>query len=204
MKLNLGCGSDPPKDWINVDYALGARLCRFSVLRHLNKKLRIFSTDWSDNIYIHDLTKEFPWPAASIDIVYTSHTLEHFSKEQGRRFLRQCHKVLKKGGIMRIVVPDLKYIVKKYLNGGLRADDFTEDLGVLYWKGRDSIKNKLSFFIRFPHRCMYDAPSLIELLNQIGFSAHNKKPFDSDITDINAVEVENHTLNALIVEGRKK
>ncbi|MBP9155083.1 MAG: methyltransferase domain-containing protein [Xanthomonadales bacterium] len=204
MKINLGCGSQIPDGWINVDYALGARLAKIPFFRVFNKKVKLFNLDWNDKIFLHDLTNKFPWDNSSIDIVYSSHTLEHFTKEDGRSFLTECHRVLRKDGIIRIVVPSLRHEVDEYIEGRIPADDFVEKLGVLGASSNNTLKNKLSPFFQFPHKCMYDNSRLTEILNEIGFEASVRNAFDSDIEDIRLVELEGRTENAVIVEGRKK
>jgi len=107
MKLNLGCGSQVVAGWTNVDWAPGARLAKLPLFKAINRKLRFFRADWHKDIVLHDLTRPFPWPEESVDVVYSSHTLEHPSKEEGLKFLKECHRVLRRGGIIRILVPDL-------------------------------------------------------------------------------------------------
>lgn len=203
MKLNLGCGSQLPKGWVNVDYALGARLARMPLFRAVNKRLRLFRMEWDDSIQIHDLTKPFPWPNDSVDTVYSSHTLEHMSREQGQEFLRQCHRVLRPGGIIRIVVPDLSSVVKRYLGGELAAENFVEELGVLYLDSGGRVKNRLAPFIQYPHKCMYDTPALERSMTSVGFMARSCGAFDSDIDGIRDIEMESRTRDAVIVEGVK-
>ena len=48
--------------------------------------------------------------------MYHSHVLEHFSKEDGVKLMQECFRVLKPGGIIRIVVPDLERIARGYLD----------------------------------------------------------------------------------------
>ncbi len=204
MKLNLGCGSQVPDNWTNVDYALGARFTKIPFFRAINKKVKLFNSDWNDKIYLHNLKKKFPWKDSSIEIIYSSHTLEHFSKEDGFRFLSECHRVLRKNGIIRIVVPDLRYDVMEYIEGRIYADDFVEKLGVLSVNSTNPIKARLSPFFEFPHKCMYDNSRLIEILNNIGFETSDRTAFDSDIKDIRVVELENRTVHAVIVEGSKQ
>ena len=204
MQLNLGCGLQVSDRWTNVDYALGARFAKIPFFRLLNRKLRLFDFDWNEKIYLHNLTKKFPWADCTIDAVYSSHTLEHFSREDGRRFLAECHRVLRKNGIIRIVVPDLQHNVVEYIEGQTRADEFVEKLGVLYKDSNNMLKNRLSPLLQFPHKCMYDRPRLLEILSEIGFDASSRAPFDSDIRDIRLVELEVRTKNAVVVEGRKR
>ena len=204
LVLNLGCGSQLGDGWVNVDYALGARMAKLPLFRPLNSRLKMFKFDWDDRIYLHDLTKPFPWPSNSADAIYSSHTLEHLSREDGRRFLSECHRVLRAGGLIRIVVPDLREAVTDYLEGRVKADDFVEQLGVLYIPGGSPLKRKLAPFVQFPHKCMYDTGRLVEILGEIGFDAAARQPFDSGIEGLEQVELENRTHHAVIVEGSKR
>lgn len=204
IKLNLGCGDQIVEDWINVDYSLGARLAKIPFFKAINGKVGFFNLDWDERIFLHDLTKRFPWDDQSVDEVYSSHTLEHLSKAEGRDFLRECHRVLKKNSVLRIVVPDLKSFVDSYLNAEMSADDFVQNLGVLYGtRNQSNLKQKLAPFYQFPHKCMYDTPTLVRIMTEIGFEATAKKPFQSDITSITTIERDDRTRSAVIVEGRK-
>jgi len=91
--LNLGCGNRYHKggEWINIDF----------VSRH-------------EDVIAHDLLKGIPFPDNYFDAVYHSHVLEHFSRTDAASFLRECHRVLKPGGIIRIAVPDLEAIIDHY------------------------------------------------------------------------------------------
>jgi len=90
--LNLGCGNRYHPDWVNVD-----------------------TRPAGPDVLIHDLRHNLPFVAGEFDVVYHSHLLEHFSKRSARDFLDECIRVLKPGGIIRVVVPDLEQIVKLYL-----------------------------------------------------------------------------------------
>jgi predicted SAM-dependent methyltransferase len=204
MKLNLGCSNRVIEGWINVDYSLGAKFMKISLFRAINKTVRLFNQDWDGRIYIHDLTKKFPWADSTVDTIYCSHILEHFTREDGQRFLKECHRVLRKNGIIRIIVPDLRYIVREYIEGRVNAENFLENLDVLYSNGKSRLKNKLYPFIQFPHKCMYDSQRLISILNEVGFHVASKVEFDSNITDINQIELKERTENAVIVEGYKR
>jgi ubiquinone/menaquinone biosynthesis C-methylase UbiE len=204
MKLNLGCGAQVVEGWVNVDSALGARLAKVAPFRWANRKLHLTNLEWDDRIVIHDLTKRFPWPDSSADVVYSSHTLEHFSKEEGLAFLEECHRVLKRDGVLRLVVPDLRVIVTEYLEGRLQADDFILGLEVLPHSSRSAFRNRLAAFLQFPHKCMYDGPRLLEILDRIGFSASSRDPLTSDIEDIELVEIPDRTMTAVVVEGHKR
>ena len=203
MKLNLGCGAQVVDGWTNVDYGLGARLAKLPLFRALNRRLGLFNLDWDSRIVIHNLLKPFPWADESTDIIYTSNMFEHFTRQDGIGFLKECRRVLKKAGIVRIVVPDLAWIVAQYLDGHIRADRMLERLEVLYTSHPNPIKNRLAPFVQFPHKCMYDTPTLLAIMAEHGFDARSRAPFDSEIDDIEAVERQDRTINCVIVEGRK-
>ena len=206
MKLNLGCGDRVVEGWTNVDYSLGARLMKVPFFKAVNKRLRIFNVDWDARIVLHDLTRPLPWPDSSVDVVYSSHTLEHFSKEDGRAFLTECHRVLRPGGIIRILVPDLGFTVGEYLQGRLKADDFVRELDVLATNSHGVLKNAVAPFTQTAHmhKCMYDAQRLIDILDELGFSGSSRAGFDSEIDDIQRIEREERTRHAVVVEGRKR
>jgi SAM-dependent methyltransferase len=203
MKLNLGCGPTIVDSWLNVDYYLGARMVKMPFFRSINRRTQFFNTDWDDRVVIHDLRKRFPWSDASADIIYTSHFLEHLTRCDGRNSLKECFRVLKPGGIIRVVVPDLAAIVSAYVAGAFGADEFVEKLRVLYEVYTNPIKERLAPFLHAPHKCMYDVKTLTGLMSDIGFIPEARCPFDSKIADINAVELPHRTREAVIVEATK-
>lgn len=90
--LNLGCGKRHHPAWTNVDFKSG-----------------------DPDVIAHDLSKGLPFSDESFEAIYHSHLLEHFSKNYAPVFLKDCFRVLKPGGIIRVVAPDLESIVRLYL-----------------------------------------------------------------------------------------
>ncbi len=89
--LNLGCGLHYHKDWVNLDFV---------------------ST--GENVIAHNLLNGIPYPDNTFSVVYHSHVLEHFPKKEAKKFITECFRVLKKDGILRIVIPDLECIINEY------------------------------------------------------------------------------------------
>lgn len=90
--VNLGCGRTRHAEWINLDVdPQGSDVRRW------------------------DARKPLPFTDGSVDMVYHSHLLEHLSADEGRRLIQDCFRVLKAGGILRVVVPDLAGIAEAYL-----------------------------------------------------------------------------------------
>lgn len=90
--LNLGCGSHFHKDWVNLDFV---------------------ST--GEGVIEHNLLKGIPFEDNSFEVVYHSHVLEHFLREDGKKFIAENNRVLKSGGIIRIAIPNVEQIVKNYM-----------------------------------------------------------------------------------------
>lgn len=89
--LNIACGSRYHKDWINIDFYPQENVLKVNVLKGL------------------------PFDNDLFDVVYSSHFLEHLTPEQADFVLSEIYRILKPGGIIRIVVPDLENICKEYL-----------------------------------------------------------------------------------------
>lgn len=53
-------------------------------------------------------------PNESLDMVYMSHVLEHVPRNQVSETIKEMHRVLKKGGVLRVSVPDFDHIVNIY------------------------------------------------------------------------------------------
>ena len=87
--VQLGSGADPHPAFVNGDFF------------HLPLLMRRPRPDWS-----MDLTRPFRCPDSSIDGIFTQHTLEHLSPRQVMSVLRECRRVLKRGGCLRVIVPD--------------------------------------------------------------------------------------------------
>jgi SAM-dependent methyltransferase len=204
VRLNLGCGPHAPAGWLNVDCFVAAKLARVPVLGPLVRASGLFGQRWPDGVFVHDLRRPFPWREGSAQVIYSSHFLEHLSKQDGARFLRECHRVLAPGGILRIVVPDLRAVVDAYREGRIAALDFLERLSVGFEAPGDGwLKRRLAPWFRFPHRCMYDRESLLACFAEVGFEPALRAPFDSLIEDVASVETDARTQGALIVEGVK-
>ena len=61
-----------------------------------------------------NLLKCIAYPTNQFDVVYHSQVLEHFPKDAAPDFIAECYRILKPGGILRIVLPDLQNIITEY------------------------------------------------------------------------------------------
>ena len=111
-RLNLGCGSRSHPEWVNVEF-LGFRRGVPEWLAAALADSRWFRKD--PTVVCADVRCGIPFENEIFEVVYHSHLLEHLDRERVRPFLLECRRVLRPGGILRIVVPDLERIVTSYL-----------------------------------------------------------------------------------------
>ncbi len=90
--VNIGCGEVHHPAWINLDVAPSA-----------------------PDVRRYDARRPLPFATGTVDGVYHAHLLEHLSADDAQIFLGECRRVLRAGGVMRVVVPDLEGIAQAYL-----------------------------------------------------------------------------------------
>jgi predicted SAM-dependent methyltransferase len=133
IKINMGCGwRDFGKDWIHIDGG---------DYPHLDSK-DIFNLSYNDN---------------SVDLIYVSHVIEYFNREEVKDVLTEWIRVLKPGGILRLAVPDFKNISFLYHTYDYPLETF---LGPLY--GKMPMGDKTIY-----HKTTYDFNSLKSLLESL-------------------------------------
>ena len=99
IKINIGCGYRFHKDWLNLDL-------------HAH----------SPGVVACDLTKGVPVKSGDGDAVYAAAVLEHIRPQNVPSFLAECNRVLMKGGVIRLAVPDFEQQVRVYLDTLARMD----------------------------------------------------------------------------------
>ena len=90
--LNLGCGTRVHAEWVNADLAPD-----------------------SNDVVAVDLTGDLPFARQSFDAVYCSHVLEHLARPDAAALLGRILGLLRPGGILRVLVPDLQAVARSYL-----------------------------------------------------------------------------------------
>lgn len=208
--LNLACGTKTDSSWNNLDFSPYATLKKHPAMAILLRSLGLLSQQRAERLAALDpsiirwnLCRGIPFLANSFDMVYHSHFLEHLEKGAAVRFLEECHRVLKPGGILRVVVPDLEFLIRAYCASLTQisanqcgADTLHEDAiyqlldqmvrveptGTSQQKGWQKRVERLlrgnAAKTGENHRWMYDRHSLRKTLQTVGFediSSHSAK-----------------------------
>lgn len=225
-KVNIGCGPNALPSWINFDVSYDVYLakhpfvrkkvygflCRIGVVDE--SVLKSEWLEWPQFTHRLDVRNGLPFEDDSVDFIYASHSLEHVTKAEAVKILKECHRVLKPSGIIRLVVPDLKILAKKYVDNDLSffktekreslADGFLEALGLASRVEGSVVLSALyrRFGEHSRHKQLYDFDSLSCLLELCGFRKIERKGFrEGEVPDIE--RLDNRPDESLYVEAVK-
>lgn len=203
IKINFGCFETGLSGWINVDNArrhiiiskipgLAKALYIFKILRkpiynlHSQGKFR--------NIVYGDATKRMKFKSNSVDYIYSSHMLEHIYPKGVKFFLFECKRVLRKGGVLRLLLPDIEYSARQYLKSVKDPNSANTFSKLIYATSfKEGYKNS--------HKWMYDKYSLSKILKDVGFSKVIVGKFKKgSFPDVEKLDSHDHSL---ILEASK-
>ncbi len=165
-----------------------------------------------------DITKPLAFKNDSVDFILLSHVLEHVTHQQGYKFLGEAYRILKKGGVIRITVPDISKVwaefngqYKSLLKEGLK--DWWPAIGWPcpsrdYEPTRSDAVTTLVFC--HGHQSLYNGILLHTLMQASGFITTDVKYGKSHYPELNDTDrhhiyrgLENCILESAIVEGEK-
>jgi radical SAM superfamily enzyme YgiQ (UPF0313 family)/predicted SAM-dependent methyltransferase len=99
LKLHLGCGERRIEGFVNIDWRKTA------------------ATDLVCNI------KKLPYPDGSVEAIETFHVIEHLSRHDLPKALKEWLRVLQPEGKLIVECPDFDELVKMYMEGNEKALD---------------------------------------------------------------------------------
>jgi SAM-dependent methyltransferase len=85
MRLHIGSGPVAIEGWTNVDVAA-----------------------YPGVDVVLDVRE--PWPFADVELIFAEHFLEHLTLAEGLAFLRECRRVLRADGVLRLSTPNLDWV----------------------------------------------------------------------------------------------
>ena len=223
-RLHLGSGPYTVEGWTNLDYSVHVLLSRIPLVARLLYLCGLLSAGQYESyvtgrwrrVQFWDLRYPLPFPDCTFDYIYSSHVLEHLFPQDANRLLRECYRIMKNGGVMRVVVPDMYMVASQYVSAML-----------VYQESMSSVETRTNFLGReirvqevpdafvaeffdpdpghrlaFGHAWMYDFWSLKLRLEKIGFSDIVKCRFrEGGVPDLELLDQRPD--NSLHVECRK-
>ncbi|MBY0319799.1 MAG: methyltransferase domain-containing protein [Reyranella sp.] len=153
--LNVGCGPNIEPNFVNIDYSWrpGLDMCC-------------------------DIRRGLPLPDAIVGGVYSEHCLEHLALADAKAFLADCHRVMRPGAYIRMVVPDLEMYARAYIADleGQSIEMPNQQFG-----NRTGVNRPVAMindlFYGSGHRFHYDFRTLAEVLGGAGFKSPTKRAF---------------------------
>jgi predicted SAM-dependent methyltransferase len=110
LLVNLGSGPHAQDGWQNLDKSPSMTLSRAKLIRSALHRVGLIGTsnlvDWSPAIIRADLRRRLPYEDGQVTAIYSSHALEHLYFADAQRLLTDCFRVLRKGGVLRLALPD--------------------------------------------------------------------------------------------------
>jgi predicted SAM-dependent methyltransferase len=177
-RLHLGSGDHHIANWINVDFSPA-----------MNVEVAA------------DLTREMPFRSGSIDLIHSEDFIEHVDERAGKLVLRECHRILRTGGVMRLLTPDLRALIEEVY--------VRHDPRHLRWCGvyldSDDPCEALNMHMRMggEHRFIYDDEHLTSLLRDTGFRVRRVRYNSSTVPELRFLDLRDFGLN-LFLEAVKR
>lgn len=191
---------------MNFDSSPTLRFERLPVIGRLHTKN---NARFPPSVRYGNVVAGLPIEAESCAGVYASHVLEHLCLDDCRTALQETLRVLKDGGIFRLVVPDLQVYAERYISSARSGDPgairFLEDTGLGVRAHPRSPQGKLvQLFGNSAHRWMWDEASLRDELQLAGFSGIRRAGFrDCEDPMFQVAEDPDRFLDACAMEARR-
>lgn len=190
-KLHIGCGFNVIHGWLNSDYKPAA-----PTLLHL------------------DATRVFPFSEGTFDFIFSEHMIEHVPYLAGCHMLRECFRVLRPGGKIRISTPDLKFLIELYTNDKLPLQSayikWAKEAFVPWATDVTDTFVINNFFRDWGHCFIYDEKTLRKSMQDAGFQSVVKCALQESATpELRNLENETRSppgflrLETLTLEGTK-
>jgi len=143
IRLHLGCGFMYEPGWINVDL-LGPK------------------TDFA-----WDLSERLPLPPDSIDAICHQYVIEYLTLSEALHLTEECRRILRPGGVLRIVGIDGGKSLRLYSEGKEHPDRVAPT----------PMLSVTALFHEHGHRIVYDADTLVMLCRAAGFPQAETREF---------------------------
>ncbi|MEK7555434.1 MAG: methyltransferase domain-containing protein [Patescibacteria group bacterium] len=143
--INVGCGEKGISGFINID-----------------------ANPLRPKILLYDVRLKLPFSDDSATIIYVSNILEHFYLDELANILKEFRRIMRPGGILRIVVPDLEKSISSYIQ---KDSQFFSDFPRNFKSIGGRFVNLI--FCDSQHKTAFDFNFIKELLAAVGFSSKN-------------------------------
>lgn len=184
--LNVGCGPNIHKDFINLDY------------------------EWRPGLDIcWNIRKKIPLEDSSLSGIFSEHCLEHITLEETRRVVGEFFRLLKPGGVARVSVPDGGLYLNIYAQRELSTnEDSTRDLKNFPYEETDRESGIYSPIVsvnriarEHGHLYLYDFHILKSIFENSGFVNVTQTGYLQGQDPVLLIDSEHRAVESLYVEA---
>jgi SAM-dependent methyltransferase len=154
LKLHLGCGANILPGWINTD-----------------------ATPAPTADYL-DFARRFPFPENLFAVVFCEHSIEHAGKPQALGLIAEVFRVLRPGGLFRVVTPSLDSFARLAIDPQSPTAQKYLAWFRLFSKNPTATTSDAvnTIFYGHGHQHIYMVDELTELLERAGFTNVKSMP----------------------------
>ena len=197
--VNFGCGDSAIDGYVNVDGSLTVLMARIPLPSRFFGARAGFVQAVRDHEIRYSSARRLSFPKRSLDGFYVSHILEHLSRMDCELLLKRCRDWLKRDGMLRVVLPDLKQMARSYVEGRSSANQFVADSRL----STEGLSVVGLLFGHAHHRWMYDAASFLRLLRELGYRDAEEMSFrQGRMPELTLLDVERRRTGSFYVEAR--
>jgi len=201
--VNFGCGASfapSHSGYMNIDGSLTILLARLPLPATAFGSRADFVRVLRANHVRYGTARGLKLPEGSLDGFYASHVLEHLSRRDCENLLLRVRRWLKPSGVLRVVLPDLKRSAKSYVEGTTDASRFVAST----YLAEDGLRWWETLFGHIQHRWMYDAASLSQLLERLGFREIQECEMNQGrLPALNCLDIPSRQAESFYVEACK-
>jgi SAM-dependent methyltransferase len=159
---------------------------------------------WQNHDIDIDITRKLPWTDGAAEAIFIEHCVEHVHVHQAIRFFEEAYRVLRPGGVLRVVVPSIEKIRKL---GTREYFEFTKK-----WGGEASLHGALtSIIFHHGHQMIWTASVMHEALLYAGFGeVHEREIGESAFEQLQGIEGHGkvigdafNSIESMVFEARK-
>ena len=204
-KINFGCFIGQfYYGWLNVDIL----------------DMEKFSASQGYKFMRLDVSKPLPFPDGYADCVFFSHLIEHLSREEGARFVAECSRILRPGGVVRIATPNTGSLMTQYQYDMEKYKEHLADYrdapdedpnGLKQYRhvnvgvgGAETPIDAFAHLALSGHKSVYDTGILYKILVDAGFKNITvESPFHSMSSIMEKETIVSHPTLSLVIEAKK-
>jgi predicted SAM-dependent methyltransferase len=145
--LQIGSGPHVLEGWLNVD----------------------LFPQWPGVLHL-DATKRFPIGSNQFDYIFSEHMIEHIPYPQGAYMLKECHRIMRTNGTIRISTPNLAFLIDLYKEEKSDLQKrYVDTVSADFGPYSDEVFVINNFVRAWGHQFIYDERTLAKSMEEAGF-----------------------------------